>query len=174
MGWFDQVKTYVWDDGTTPYFIPAARLSQPQADKELFAYAAFLTLLFSAGTLAALGLAKSQHLPLYYGAALHAVSVVWCAIYLGFTKRPGVAMYLISAPVVALAAFVSGRLNPNLRTVEIALLAAFTLAWLWYSLRVVAIARAYRGLPSEWPPEAPPQAPPAPPSDSPLPPRRDP
>ena len=155
MGWYEYVKRYVWDDRTTPYLVRVPELRQPQADKELFAYATFLTLLFSAGTIAALVLAKSQGVPLYYVAALHAASVVWCAIYLGFSKRPAAAVYLVSAPAVALAGFATGRLNPQLRPGETVLLSAFALLWLVYSLRVVAIARAYRTLPGEAPAEPP-------------------
>ena len=165
MGWYEYVKRYVWDDRTTPYLVRVPQLSQPQADRELFVYATFLTLLFSAGTIAALVLAKSQNVPLYYGAALHAASVVWCAIYLGFSKRPAAAVYLVSAPAVALAGFASGQLNPHLRPVETVLLSAFALLWLVYSLRVVAIARAYRALPNELPPEPPSAATPARPWD---------
>jgi hypothetical protein len=159
MGWYDHVKSYVWDDRTTPYLVPVARLSQPQADREIRTYTVFLALVFIPGTIIALVQAKHQHNTLYYWAAAHAASVVWCAIYLAFTKHPRVALYCMSAPVAALLGFATGTLNPNLRTVETVLLSLFSLLWLRYSLRVVAIARAYLQLSPELPPDLPPSPP---------------
>jgi hypothetical protein len=160
MGWFDQVKSYVWDAHTTPYLISVPRLSRPQAEKELFAYVVFLTLVAAAGTVAVLVQAKLHGSPVLYAAALHGASVVAAALYLGFSADERAARYCITAPVAAFLGFVTGTLNPNLSGMETLALAAFTLAWLRYSLRVVALARAYPDLP-----EAPPDPlPPSPPS----------
>jgi hypothetical protein len=162
MGWYDYVKSYVWDDRTTPYLVAVPRLSRPQADKELLVYTALLVIVFSVGTLFALVQARAQHNSLFYLAALHAATVVWAAVYLGFSKRSGPALYCMSAPLAALAGFATGVINPHLRTIETVLLSALCIGWLWYSRRVLAIARAYEALPAELPPE-PPAGPPFPP-----------
>lgn len=161
MGWYENVKSYVWDDRTTPYLVPVARMSRPQADKELFVYTSFLTLVFSVGALGALALTQARGNPLFYAAALYAVSVVWCAIYLAFTRDGLAARYCVTAPVAAFLGFVSGTLNPHLHWFETVLLGAFALVWLRYSLRVVALADAYDGLPARLPDDLPP-APPSP------------
>ena len=36
--WEKYVKKYVWDDDSTPYFIPVRKLKRYQADKELLLY----------------------------------------------------------------------------------------------------------------------------------------
>ena len=42
--WEKYVKKYVWDDDSTPYFIPARKLKQYQANKEILLYCAFLVI----------------------------------------------------------------------------------------------------------------------------------
>jgi hypothetical protein len=106
-------------------------------------------------------LAKAHHNTLFYFAAVHAVSIVWCAIYLGFTKSAAAAKYCISAPAVALAGFATGTLNTNLEMIETVLLIAFCALWILYGFRVLAIARAYAAMPAQLPPDLPP-APPSP------------
>jgi hypothetical protein len=159
MGWYDNIKAYVWDDRTTPYLVPVPRLARPQADKELQVYTIFLTIVFAAGSIVALALAKSQHNPLFYLAALHGVSIVWCAIYLAFTKHAAAARYAVSAPLAGLAGFATGTLNPRLQPIETVLLVVFCVLWLWYALRVLAIVRAYPHLRPDLPPDLPPGPP---------------
>ena len=156
MGWYDDVKSYVWDDRTTPYLVPVRRLSQPQADRELFAYILFLLLSFSVVGLAVLAQAKLRNDPLFLLAALHAFSIVGCALYLGYSKNVAVARYCMSAPVMACVGFATGVLNPNLHLVEWLLLCGFTLLWFRYSMRVVAIARAYPDMSETLPDDLPP------------------
>lgn len=159
MGWYDHVKSYVWDDRTTPYLVPAGKLSRPQADREFLTYTVFLALVFVPGTILALVQARHHHNPLYYWAAAHAASIVWGAIYIAFTKHPLVTLYCVSAPIAALLGFATGSFNPNLSTVETLALCLFALLWFRYSLRVVAIARAYSGLSPDLPPDLPPPSP---------------
>lgn len=151
MGWYDDVKSYCWDDRTTPYAVPIARMTRPQADKELFTYSAFLSLVAAVGSVAVLVQARALHSALLYVAALHAATVLWCAIVLALTKHARAARYCVSAPLAVLAGFAGGVLNPHLLLVETLLLCGFALLWLRYSLRVVAIARAYPGLPAHLP-----------------------
>ena len=57
------------------------------------------------------------------------------------------AWYCALAPLVALLYFFLYGFHPNLNAIDHAVLIGFGLIWLRYSLRVVAIARAYRGMP---------------------------
>lgn len=158
MGWFDHIKSYVWDDRTTPYLVAVPKLSRPQADKELFSYSTFVVFVYGSGVVAALLQARLHENALYHLAALYCVSVVAAAFHLGLTKDPRGARYLVAAPVVAMAAYTTGAVNQNLQTVEILGLGAICLLWLRYTFRVVAIARAYRSMPARLPPTLPPPA----------------
>lgn len=159
MGWFDNVKSYVWDDRTTPYLVPVERMTRPQADKELFLYTLFLTIVFAVGTLATLGLTQSRENPLYYAASLYAVTMVACAIYLAFARDPVAAIYCVTGPAAIFLGFVSGLLNTHLHWLETVLLGGGALLWLRYSLRVVSLVRAYDDLPPDWPDDLPPTPP---------------
>ncbi len=57
------------------------------------------------------------------------------------------AWYCAAVPLVALLYFFLYGFHPNLNAIDHAALIGFGLIWLRYSLRVVAIARAYRGMP---------------------------
>lgn len=155
MGWYDHIKTYVWDDRTTPYLVPVPRLTRPQADKELFSYCTFVAFIYGAGTVAAAAQAKLQHNALFFVAAFYCATVVGAAVHLGMTKNAQSARYAVAAPLVALVAFLTGVINPRLHPVESLGLGALCLVWLRYTFRTVAIARAYPTLPARLPPEMP-------------------
>jgi hypothetical protein len=138
-------KKYVWDDERTPYLVPVARMTRRQADYELFAYAVFVGVLFGMVTGAAL---LSQDPQIRSEAvAAYGVTILCATLIFGFTKAVQAAWYCAVAPLVALVYFFLYGFHPNLSTIDHAVLIIFGLVWLRYSLRVVAIARAYPDLP---------------------------
>ena len=138
-------KKYIWDDERTPYFVPVARMTRRQADYELFAYAVFSGVLFAMVTGGAL---LSQDPQIRSDAvAVYGFSVVCATIIFGFTKAVHAAWYCALAPLIALLYFFLYGFHPNLSTIDHVVLIGFGLIWLRYSLRVVAITRAYGGLP---------------------------
>jgi uncharacterized membrane protein len=141
LDWEKLVKRYVWDDERTPYFTRVAHLTRVQAGYELFGYAFFMGVLF--GVLAVVSL--SDKLP-HGDAALvpiYAFTVLCAAVILGMTRHHSAAIYCATAPLAALAYFAAYGFHPNLSTLDHAVLVAVSLAWFGYSLRVVAVARAF-------------------------------
>jgi hypothetical protein len=138
-------KRYIWDDERTPYLVPVPRMTRRQADYELYAYTVFLVLLFAMVTGGALlsqdPLIKSDVVAVYGFTALCA------AIIFGVTKAVPAACYCATAPVVGLLYFFLHGFHPNLGAIDHAVLIGFGLIWLRYSFRVVALARAYPGMP---------------------------
>lgn len=138
-------KKYIWDDQRTPYFVPVARMTRRQADYELHAYAVFVGVLFAVVTGGAL---LSQDPQVESDAvAVYGFTVVCATIVFGFTKAVYAAWYCAVVPLVALVYFFVYGFHPNLSTIDHAVLIGFGLVWLRYSLRVLAIARAYPGMP---------------------------
>jgi hypothetical protein len=138
-------KRYIWDDERTPYFVPVARMTRRQADYELHAYAVFVGLLFAmvmGGALLSLDPQIRSDAVAVYG-----FSVVCATIIFGFTKAVQAAWYCAVAPLIALLYFFLYGFHPNLSTIDHVVLIGFGLIWLRYSLRVVAIARAYATMP---------------------------
>jgi hypothetical protein len=138
-------KKYVWDDERTPYLVPVARLTRRQADYELYAYAVFVGVLFAMVTGGAL-LSQDPQIRSDIVAA-YGFSVVCAALIFGFTKAVAAAWYCAVAPLAALLYFFLHGFHPNLGTIDHVVLIGFALIWLRYSLRVVAIARAYPDMP---------------------------
>lgn len=145
--WEKYVRKYVWDDDKTPYFIAASKLKRDQADKEIFLYCFFLA------TPAALIVVAFVSL-LYDGGAignlapgLYCASMLFCAALLHLRKSVTAALYAITAPVVVLLYFAIDGFPPKLHFVEQIGMIVIVLLWLRYTIRVVAIAKVYPGLP---------------------------
>jgi hypothetical protein len=138
-------KKYVWDDERTPYFVPVARLTQRQAAYELHFYALFVGVLCAVVSVVAL----SNKLP--HGNAvivsLYAFSVVCAALLLGMSRHPWAAIWCATPPLAGLAYFAAYGFHPNLGTQDKVLLVMAMIAWLVYCRRLLAVARAYPGLP---------------------------
>ena len=148
--WQEFVKKYVWNETTTPYYVRVERLNRTQAQKEYFVYSFFLAIFFAVFTLFSLA---NPRIPEDYASistAFHAFSLFCCAIVLGATKHPYAALYCLSAPVAVFLHIVGDRMAPDLETVEKVILSAFTLLWLRYAFRVLAIARAYPTMPDDF------------------------
>ena len=145
LDWEKLVKRYVWSDERTPYFTRVAHLSRRQAHYELFGYALFVGVLFALLSVASLS-SELQH-GNAAGVSLYAFSVCCAAIFLGATRHPWAALWCAGAPLAALAYFALFGFHPNLESPDKLALVAVILAWLLYAHRVVAVARAWPGLP---------------------------
>ena len=142
--WEKLVKRYVWNDERTPYFTRVANLSRRQAHYELFGYALLVGVLGAVLSVASLS-AELPHADAE-GVSLYAFSVCCAAVLLGATRHPWAALWCAGAPLALLAYFGVWGFHPALESVEKALLVAIVVAWLLYSRRAVAVARAWQGL----------------------------
>jgi hypothetical protein len=142
--WEKLVKRYVWNDERTPYFTRVVNLSQRQAHYELFGYALLVGVVGVVLSVASL----STELPHADagGVSLYAFTVCCAAVLLGATRHPWAALWCASAPLALLAYFAVWGFHPALETVEKSLLVAIVVAWLLYSPRAVAVARAWESL----------------------------
>jgi len=144
LDWEKLFKRYVWHDERTPYFTRVAHLTRRQAHYELFGYSLFMGVLFGVLSLVAL----SDKLPHGNAAVvpLYAFTVCCAAVVLGVMRHPGAALWCAGAPLAALAYFGYYGFHPRLEFIDKAFLVALMIAWLLYSGRVVAVARAWSGL----------------------------
>ena len=145
MDWESFLKKYVWDKDKTPYFTAVPKLTKYQADHELFAYTFFITLLFS--MIAIFSLTDNAFHGKSSGMALYAFSVACSALLFGVTKHVLAACYFALAPLATLGYFFFWGFPSNFATIDQLFLIAVTLCLLYYSTRVVAIAKAYPNLP---------------------------
>jgi hypothetical protein len=138
------IKKYIWDDERTPYLVPVARMTRRQADYELHAYTVFVGVLFA---IVSGGALLSQDPQIKSDAvAVYGFTVVCATVVLGFTRSVYAAWYCAGAPLVALLYFFVYGFHANLNTIDHVALIIIALIWLRYSLRVVALARAYPGM----------------------------
>jgi len=145
--WPSYIRRYVWDDTKTPYFVPVDRLSRTQADHELFSYTFFIGLLFAA--ISIISLTDNAVYGRSVAVALYALTVSATAVLFGLTKSVIAAHYLALAPLAALASMayvLLAGLAANLAAMDKLLILVVALGLLRYSMRIVAISRAYPGL----------------------------
>lgn len=144
--WEKYVKKYVWDDDSTPYLIPVQKLRRYQADKELFIYAFFLAtpaMLLVAGIgsrIVTKGVSDGWLIGVF------ALSILCASVYLHLRKNLYAALYTVAAPLAALLHFFIDGFPARLHTIEQVGLVIICLIWLRYTVRVVAITKAYPGL----------------------------
>ena len=121
--WEKYVKKYVWDDDSTPYFIPVRKLKRYQADKELLLYCAFL--IIPAGLLVAAFISAAlngDYSNLALG--LYGIAVLASAGFLHFRKSISAALFSISAPVLLLLHFgINGFEVPDLNINKVTVVA---------------------------------------------------
>jgi hypothetical protein len=142
--WEKLVKRYVWNDERTPYFTRVANLTRLQAHYELFGYSLLVGVLFAALSVAALSSALPHgDAP---GVSLYAFTVCCAAVLLGATRHPWAAIWCAGSPLALLAYFAAWGFHPSLEFGDKVLLVAGVIAWLLYSPRVVAVARAWQEL----------------------------
>ncbi len=144
LNWEKLFKRYVWHDERTPYLTRAANLTQLQAQYELFCYSLLMAMLFGVLSVALL----SSALP--HGDAawvsIYAFTVCCASVLLGATRQPWAAMWCAGAPLAVLAYFGYWGFHPGYGFEEKTLLIMGVTAWLLYSRRVVAVARAWQRL----------------------------
>jgi len=139
------IKKYVWDSNKTPYFIRVNKLNKNQADNELFSYTLFIALLFA--LISIISLTENAPHGKSYWMALYAFSIACSAVLFGMTRHVYAAYYFAMAPLATLLYFVFRGFPPNLAVIDKLVLIAITLGLLRYSMRVIAIAKAYPHMP---------------------------
>jgi hypothetical protein len=141
LDWEKLVKRYVWHDEKTPYFTRVRNLTVLQAGYELLAYCLFTGVFFGVLSVAAL----SDKMP--HGNAkivpIYAFTVTCAAVIVGVLRHPGAALYCAAAPLAMLAYFAVFGFPANLAGTDHALLVTIMTVWFVYSLRIVAVARAF-------------------------------
>ena len=145
MAWEKFVKRYVWDDTKTPYFVRVSKLTKVQAGYELFSYSLFLGVLF--GVISVVSLSEQAPQGRSDVVSIYAFCVVCGAIVLGMTKSSAAAYFCASAPLAALLYFFLEGFPPGLGGIDKLVLIAVALGLFCYSLRVVAMAKAYPNMP---------------------------
>lgn len=144
INWEKLFKRYVWHDERTPYLTRVSRLTRVQAHYELFSYSLLMAVLF--GALSVLSLSSALPHGNTPAVSIYAFTVCCAAILLAATRHSWAAMWCAGAPVAVLAYFAYWGFHPNLEFGDKALLVAGVTAWLLYSRRVVAVARAWQDL----------------------------
>lgn len=147
MDWHNFIKKYVWDENKTPYFTRVEKLTQEQARNESFIYTVVMCTVAAVAALFAAASASRHPDLLLVAAAAYSVSIGVSAVLFGFYKHIYAAVYCMTAPVAAFLYFLTAGFHPNLHTVDHVVLTVCMLLWLIYSLRVVAIAKAYPDMP---------------------------
>ena len=145
MDWESLFKRYVWDENTTPYLVPVARLNRRQADSEIMIYSLFLGVLF--GVVAVASLTADAPHGFSPGMALYGFSVVCAAVCFGVVKSYLAALYLSATPVAGLAYVLLYGLGSERELLDTVVVAIVLVLLLRYSRRIVAVARAYPELP---------------------------
>ena len=144
LDWESLIKRYVWDERTTPYMVPLARLNRRQADYEIAAYCVFLGILFGVVAIAALGGTPHGQSP---GMGMYAFSVVCATVLFGVAKSTAAALYLSATPLAGLAYVLAYGFGAERELLDTVLVCAVLLLLVRYSFRIVAISRAYPELP---------------------------
>ena len=144
LDWENLFKRYVWDDRTTPYLVPLSRLNRYQADNEILAYCLFLGVLFGIiGLTAMSGATPHGRSPII---AVYGITVVFAAIAFGIAKHYFAALYLSATPLAGLVYLLIYGFRSDRYFVDTLLVGLGVLLLLWYSLRVIALARIYPSL----------------------------
>ena len=146
LDWEGMFRKYVWNPTTTPYLTAPTDLSQRQANSEIRFYCWFLSVLFGVVALTSFkngtGIG-SVGVP-YYG-----FSVVCAAIMFGIAKIYAAALYLSATPLVGLAYLWIYGIGEERPLGDSVIVTVVLLLLMRYSLRIVAIARAYPDLPAQ-------------------------
>ena len=141
MDWEKSFRKYVWDDQKTPYFTPVGRLTRYQANYEVYIYCLFVGILFAVAAVVSItGAGYAGRTP---GAGIYAFSIVCATILLGTSKHVYAALYCASAPLGVVLYLLAYGFHPNLGLIDEVLVFVVVALWARYSLRVIAISRAY-------------------------------
>lgn len=150
--WEKQVRKYVWDPQKTPFLLPVGRLNQGQANSEIFLFAVFLVTPVTLILLAALAYLWHTDDMVFAVLAAYAASLLGAAVLLHQRKDWRVAAYCLTAPLALLGFLLWHGFSSKLGWLDKTLLLSMLFGWSCYTLRIVAIARAYAAMPPGPPP----------------------
>jgi hypothetical protein len=145
--WYTFIRKYVWNDDKTPYLIKVDKLNRRQARSELFIYVWFLASLYGMWTLVAIVKLMPAGDLMATALTFYCLSMFLTALFFGLTKNAYAALYRVSAPVMACLILVTNALATQLSTLDKWAVATVCLLWLRYTWRVLAITRAFDGMP---------------------------
>ena len=145
--WHHYLQKYIWDDAKTPYLISLAKLTQPQANNEVFLYALALSVPAALLGAAVVGHSLEHGIGKLALAGIYALSVCVAAGWLHLSKSPFAAFYSMPVPVVVLVYLLVQGFHPRLGWIDQLLIVAVLLLWLRYTFRIAAIARRYASMP---------------------------
>jgi len=144
MDWEGLFKKYIWNEQTTPYLTAVPDLNQRQGKSEIFVYSLFLGVFFAVISLLTIGTAQVQY---GSGVGFYSFTVICASVIFGILKSYHAALYLSAMPLVALAYLFLYGFSSERENVDTIIVAGVLLLLLRYSLRIVAVARAYPTLP---------------------------
>ncbi len=148
MDWDKLFLKYVWNDQTTPYLVPVEKLNQHQGNSEIMIYSLFLGVFFGATTLISLRGGPDER---SLGVAYYGFSVVCAAALFIIMKSYPAALYLSATPAVALVYLHIYGLGSERELFDTVIVTVILILLLRYSLRIVALARAYPQFPESGP-----------------------
>ena len=143
LDWEGMFRKYIWNANTTPYLTPVSELNQHQANSEIRFYCWFLIILFGVVTLTSMKGGSENDL---VGAPYYGFSVVCAAILFGIVKTYPAALYLSATPLVSLGYLWLYGIGTERQLGDSIIVTILLLAFLRYSIRIVALAKAYPNL----------------------------
>lgn len=144
MDWDSLFKKYIWNEQTTPYFTAVPELNQRQGKSEIISYSLVLGVLFAVISLFSMGKGVEQY---GSGVGFYGFTVVCAAVIFGFLKNYYAALYLSATPLLSLAYLFFYGFGAERENVDTLIVTVVLLLMLRYSLRIVAIAKAYPSFP---------------------------
>lgn len=153
--WEKFTRRYVWDEQKTPFFVAVPNLNRGQAWSEMLLFGVFLGtpfILFLVGAVMQVTTAGAYEMvsvAIYAASILAAIGVLWT------TRHWLAAIWCITAPIALLIYGLADGYGEAMAPVERLLMMIVLGAWAFYSVRIVAIARAYATMPAP-PPRRPP------------------
>ena len=137
-------RKYVWNVDTTPYFTAVPDMTRRQADSEIRFYCWFIIILFGVVTLTSFkgGMGNGS-----VGVTYYAFTVVCAAVLFGIAKFYPAALYLSATPLVSLAYLWLYGVGSERPLGDTIIVTVVLLGLLRYSLRLVAIGKAYPEMP---------------------------
>lgn len=144
MDWESLFKKYIWNEQTTPYLTAVPDLNQRQGKSEILSFSLFLGVFFGILSLIALGGGPDER---SIGLGLYSFTVVCAAVILVIMKSYSAALYLSATPIAALVYLFVYGFSTERETIDTVIVTCILLVLLRYSLRIIAITRAYPTFP---------------------------
>jgi hypothetical protein len=144
MDWESLFRRYIWDSQMTPYLVPLAKLNRRQANSEILVYSLFTGVFFAVIAISSLSDGPDGG---SLGFALYGFSVVCAATLFGIIRSYSAVLYLSATPLAVLAYVYLHGLSSERELLDTVIVTVVMVLLLRYSIRIVAITRAYPGLP---------------------------